>query len=435
MKKTLLLTIAILASAPIQAQDLAEVYALAQSNDARIQVARSTRDAALEAKPQAQALLRPTVSLSADASLVRRDVRRSSSATGASTYDTQNLSLSLSQPLYQRSYWTQLEQADLQVAQAEASYASEEQSLIVRVAEAYFGVLSAQERLAFAQAEIAAIARQLEQSKQRFEVGLIAITAVHEAQAAYDQSRADLIQAENDIDNAREALREIVGDGDGVGELDRVRETLPLDTPQPQDIDQWSDSAQQTNLALQAAVYSADIARKNVDLQRAGHYPTLDLVGSHALARSDSASGTDADTTSIGLQLSLPLYSGGAVSSKVRQAMLELDAAQGSLDQERRSVNRQVRDAYRGVLSSISTVEALKAGTVSAQSALEATEAGFEVGTRTMVDVLTAQRDLYRAKSNYSSVRFNYILSGLRLKQAVGTLSAEDLGRINEWLD
>ncbi|MEW7979348.1 MAG: TolC family outer membrane protein [Candidatus Sedimenticola endophacoides] len=433
MKKTLLLTIAILASAPIQAQDLAEVYALAQSNDARIQVARSTRDAALEAKPQAQALLRPTVSLSADASLVRRDVRRSSSATGTSTYDTQNLSLSLSQPLYQRSYWTQLEQADLQVAQAEASYASEEQSLIVRVAEAYFGVLSAQERLAFAQAENAAIARQLEQSKQRFEVGLIAITAVHEAQAAYDQSRADLIQAENDIDNAREALREIVGDG--VGELDRVRETLPLDTPQPQDIDQWSDSAQQTNLALQAAVYSADIARKNVDLQRAGHYPTLDLVGSHALARSDSASGTDADTTSIGLQLRLPLYSGGAVSSKVRQAVLELEAAQGSLDQERRSVNRQVRDAYRGVLSSISTVEALKASTVSAQSALEATEAGFEVGTRTMVDVLTAQRDLYRAKSNYSSVRFNYILSGLRLKQAVGTLSAEDLDRINEWLD
>ena len=170
-------------------------------------------------------------------------------------------------------------------------------------------------------------------------------------------------------------------------------------------------------------------------MQRSGHYPTLDLVGSHALARSDSSSGSDSDTTSLGLQFKLPLYSGGSVTSKTKQAVLELEAAQSSLDQQRRAVNRQVRDAYRGVVASISTVKALKASTVSAQSALEATEAGFEVGTRTMVDVLTAQRDLFRAKSNYSSVRFNYILSGLQLKQAVGILSADDLNKVNEWLN
>jgi len=430
MNKKLLLLLPLLGMSSAFGENLSEVYALARQNDAQIQVARATRDAALEARPQAKALLLPTVRLSGSVNRVHRDIIGSS----ASTYDTQNLTLSLSQPLYRRDYWIQLEQADKKVALAEAKLVTAEQELIIRVAQAYFGVLSAQDRLTFAKAENAAIARQLEQSKQRFEVGLIAITAVHEAQAAFDQSRADLITAENELDNAWEALHEIVGDR--VKELSAVKDDLPLKLPDPLNIDQWVKSSLQSNPAIQAALFSTDIARKNVEVQRSGHYPTVDLVGSHSMDRTNSTStlSADTDTSSIGVQFNLSLYAGGGVTSRTRQALLELEAAQSSLDQLRRSVNRQVRDAYRGVVASISTVEALKASTVSAQSALEATEAGFEVGTRTMVDVLNGQRDLYRAKSNYSTVRFNYVLSGLQLKQAVGNLSAEDIAKVNEWL-
>jgi outer membrane protein len=338
----------------------------------------------------------------------------------------------LSQSVYRKEYGIQLDQADKQIAQAEVTYAAEEQDLILRVAQAYFNVLSAQDMLEFAKAENAAIARQLDQSKQRFEVGLIAITDVHEAQAAFDQSRADLIQAENVLDNAWEAQQEIILQS--VNQLAPLTADLPLNPPNPQNPEQWAETAQTQNLGLQATQFGVEIARMNIDVQDSGDSPTLDIVGSHALNLSSSATGSDAQTTTVGLQLNVPLYTGGAVNSRTRQARYDYEATQQNLDKQRRSVNRTVRDAYRGVMSSISTVEALKASTISAQSALEATEAGFEVGTRTMVDVLNAQRDLFRARSNYSKVRYDFILSGLQLKQATGTLTKEDLMQVNSWL-
>jgi outer membrane protein len=361
---------------------------------------------------------------------VHRDVEDAGG--GSETYENSSATLSLNQPIYRHEYWVQLEQADQQVAKAEAEYAAAEQELMVRTAQAYFDVLSAQDSLEFAKAETEAISRQLDQAKQRFDVGLIAITAVHEAQAAYDQSRADLIAAENVLDDAWEALREIIKNRPA--SLSVLVEKLPLAPPTPESIEQWSSSAQQQNLSIRAAEKDAEIARENISLQRAGHLPTLDLVGSHTVSRTDSNTGTDVDTSSIGVQLNVPLFAGGSVLSRTRQAEYDLEAAQEGLDAQRRSVERQVRDAYRGVLASISQVEALKASTVSAQSALEATEAGFEVGTRTMVDVLSAQRDLYQTRSNYSNVRYNYILSRLLLKQAAGTLTQDDLKQINGWL-
>lgn len=434
-KKLLPLLVATMVISPAFGEDLSQVYALAKENDAQIQAARATRDAALEAKPQAKSQLRPTVSLSADASRTRKKVFTGGALepTGVSYSSPAQLSLSLSQPVYHRDYFIQLEQADKQIAQAEATFAAEEQGLMVRASQAYFSVLAAQESLEFAKAENAAIARQLDQAKQRFEVGLIAITDVHEAQAAFDQSRADLINAENQVDNAWEALFEITGTQ--VGELAQVKDELALTPPQPQNLDQWAETAQQQNLVVQATLYGVQIARQNVELQRSGHYPTVDLVGSHTLNRTLIDTGSENNTTNLSLQLNVPLYTGGAVTSKVGQAVLEHEAAQQSLDKERRSVNRQVRDAFRGVLTSISTVEALKASTISAQSALEATEAGFGVGTRTMVDVLNAQRDLFRAKSNYATVRYEYILSGLQLKQSTGTLTQDDLADVNSWLN
>jgi outer membrane protein len=410
--------------------DLMQVYEAALENDAQIRAARATRNSTLEEKPQAVAQLLPTIGLSADANRVNRDIEDAGGS--SSTYENSSAKLSLNQPIYRHEYWVQLEQADQQVAKAEAEYAAAEQELMVRTAQAYFDVLSAQDSLEFAKAETEAISRQLDQAKQRFDVGLIAITDVHEAQAAYDQSRADLIAAENVLDDAWEALREIVKQKPA--SLSVLAEDLPLNSPVPESIEEWSNRAQQQNLSIRAADKDAAIARENISLQRAGHFPTLDLVGSHTVSRTDLDTGTDVDTSSIGVQLNLPLFAGGSVLSRTRQAEYDLEAAQEGLDAQRRSVERQVRDAYRGVLASISQVEALKASTVSAQSALEATEAGFEVGTRTMVDVLSAQRDLYQTRSNYSNVRYNYILSGLLLKQATGILSQEDLKQVNSWL-
>lgn len=419
-----------------QAEDLLEIYQLALQNDAQLRAAMANRDSALEALPQAKAQLLPSVSLSSDANLVRTDVNSSSSSSALTdnpnNYATAGLSLNLTQSIYRKAYNVQLDQADRQIAQAEVTFAAEEQNLIIRVAQAYFNVLSAEDSLEFALAENAAIARQLDQAKQRFEVGLIAITDVHEAQAAFDQSRADLIQAENALDNAREAQQEIIMQV--VDDLAPLAAELPLNPPQPQNPEQWAETAQTQNLSLQAANYGVDIARLNIDLQDSGDSPTLDLVGSHSLDVSNNENGTDLHTTVIGLQLNLPLYTGGAVNSRTRQARFDYEAAQQTLDQQRRSVNRSVRDAYRGVMSSISRVEALKASTISAQSALEATTAGFEVGTRTMVDVLNAQRDLFSARSNYAQVRYDFILNGLLLKQATGNLSTEDLKQVNGWL-
>ncbi len=415
-----------------QAENLMQVYALALQNDAQLKAARATRDSVLESRPQAIAALLPTLSMSGSSTSMDVDTVHSTTGKGTTDYNKSSLSVDLSMPIYRRELWVQLDQADDQIAQAEATYAASEQDLIVRTAQAYFDILYAQDSLEFAKAETAAISRQLEQAKQRFDVGLIAITAVHEAQAAYDQSRADLIQAENDLDNAWEVMYEITNQR--LKALAVLDENLVLSKPVPDSIEKWGSRALEQNLSIKAAQKATAIARSNVKVQQSGHLPSLDLVGSHSRDRTSLSSGSDTNTSTIGVQLTVPLYAGGGVNSRTRQARYELEASQEDLDKERRSVIRQVRDAYRGVVASISSVRALKASTVSAKSALEATEAGYEVGTRTIVDVLNSQRDLYRSMKNYASVRYNYIMSGLRLKQAAGIISEEDLKQIQPWL-
>jgi outer membrane protein len=413
-------------------ENLMQVYKLALENDAEFKAARATRDSVLESRPQAIASLLPNLSMSGSANRVDSKVVNSPTGANSSLYNKNDLTISLSMPVYRRELWVQLDQADDQIAQAEATFAAAEQSLMVRTAQAYFDILLAQDSLEFAKAETAAIGRQLDQSKQRFDVGLIAITAVHEAQAAYDQSRADLIQAENDLDNAWEVLYEITKQK--VKSLSTLDKNLALSKPVPQSIQQWSSKALEQNLSIKAAEKATAIARSNVKVQQSGHLPSLDLVGSHTRTRYKDSTASDTNNSSIGIQLTVPLFAGGAVNSQTRQARYELEASQETLDKERRSVIRQVRDAYRGVLASISSVRALKASTVSTRSALEATEAGYEVGTRTIVDVLNSQRDLYRSLKNYANVRYNYIMSGLKLKQAAGTVSEQDLKQITAWL-
>jgi len=416
-----------------QAEDLLEIYQQAQQSDPQYRAAEAAWRAAQEARPQSRALLLPSLSMSGNLTANRVDQNKPSSANDS--YSSHGFGLSLSQPVYHGDYYVQLRQADASVQQAEAVLAAEQQGLLLRIAERYFDLLSANDNLDFARAEKQATARQLEQAKKRFEVGLIAITDVHEAQAAYDLVVAKEITAENGVTNSREALAELTGSEPGA--LSRLGEQMPLINPTPDNITDWADAALKDNVTLHAARHGLESTREEITRQRAGHHPTLDLVGSHNFSSSDGGlSGeSERNSTAIALQLNVPLYSGGSVNSKTREAEERYTEARETLEQTRRAILRQARDAYRGVVSSISQVNALKQALVSTGSALEATEAGFEVGTRTIVDVLNAQREQYRARDAYAAARYDYILNTLRLKQAAGRLERVDLEQINGWLN
>ena len=434
MNKTLIALLAsgLLYLTGVQALDLSGVYELAKDHDPKVRQVRVQLNSAREVRPQADARLQPNASVGVDAQLLDVNLRNSAFGARKEDYNQRNLSLNVNQPLYHRDYWIQLQRADDTIAQAEAQLAGAEIDLMVRTASAYFNVLAAADDLRTASAEKAANARQLEQAQQRFKVGLIPITDVHESQAAYDGALAREITAENAVSNAWEALREIVGDQ--VLPIARLGAELPLQPPQPNDVARWAQTALQQNYGILAARKAADQAHKNIDIQHSGHFPTLDLVGSYGISDSSSVIGTSRDAGMIGLQLNVPLYQGGAVSSRERQARYDYQAAQEALDQQRRAVNRQVRDAYRGVLSTISRVKALQSAVVSSQSALESTQAGLEVGTRTMVDVLTVTRSLYQAQRDYARARYDYIINGLLLHQAASTLTQKLLEQANGWL-
>jgi outer membrane protein len=419
-----------------QADDLMSIYQLALQNDPQLQAAKEQLNSARETKSLARSQLLPALGLGGTYNSVRSEDKSISNAP-TTTFKTKSLGLNLTQPIYRRDRLLQLEQADSTIAKAEAEYASAEVDLMVRSTTAYFDILSAEDDLRVAQAEREATGRQLEQAQQRFDVGLIAITDVHEAQAAFDAARASEIAAINSLDNTWEALYEIIGP-QARSALAKLGENLELSPPEPNKLQNWSDTAQQQNYAIIASRANLKVLEKQIDISKSGHYPTLDLVGGYNIKRSDMDQTTsmfDVNESSIGLSLELPIYSGGAVSATTRQSQANYRAAQQSLDQTRRAINRQVRDAFRGVLSSISQVEALKAATVSAQSALESTQAGYEVGTRTIVDVLNMQRSLFSSQRDYLNSRYGYILNGLALKSAAGTLSEADLQNVSGWLE
>ncbi|MBT3055376.1 MAG: TolC family outer membrane protein [Candidatus Thiodiazotropha sp. (ex Codakia orbicularis)] len=436
IKRLILFLVTLIPTLSVQAEDLITVYQQALQNDPQLQVAKEQLSVARESKSLARSQLLPTIGLGATYDVVRRDLKTLQGVPfdDQSTSHDKALGLNLTQPIYRRDRLLQLEQADSTIAEAEAEYAAAEIDLMVRSTTTYFNILSAEDDLRVAKAEREATGRQLEQAQQRFDVGLIAITDVHEAQAAFDAARASEIAAENSLDNAWEALFEIIG-SQPKHDLAKLGEGLALNPPVPNDLQEWSDTAQQQNYSIIAARAGLESLKQEIDVSRSGHYPTLDLVGGYAMNRSDSDTATESDTGTIGLSLEVPIYTGGAVSAQTRQAQANFRASQQGLDQTRRAVNRQVRDAYRGVLSTISQVEALKAATVSAQSALESTQAGYEVGTRTIVDVLNVQRNLFSSQRDYLNSRYSYIINGLNLKSAAGTLSESDLERVNGWLE
>ncbi|MGH8496356.1 MAG: TolC family outer membrane protein [Gammaproteobacteria bacterium] len=443
----------LLAAQAVPAADLGDAYERAVQSDPLLREAEANRLAALEAKPQARALLLPQLNFQASRTETEIEGAGSFFQPGGETgfvipFNQQEdstdtvFNLQLQQTLFRWDQWVALRQADSTVAQAEANYLAAQQDVITRVAQRYFDVLAARDTLESEEVAKQAIARQLEQAEKRFEVGLIAITDVQEAQAAYDQAVAAEIAASRNLATARELLREITGEY--FADLAAPGDEMPLEPPVPASEEEWVAIAMDQNLNLISSRLGADIAREQIKLQRAQHYPTLDLVASRNEFDSEAdlivdgqagPSEDDFTTDTIALQLNFPIFSGGLTTSRVREAVYLHRAAKEQLERVARETERLARDSYLGVLTGISRVEALGQAVESSRTALEATEAGFEVGTRTTVDVLDARRNLLAAQTNYARSRYDYVLNMLQLKRAAGTLTAEDISQVNGWLE
>lgn len=429
--------LSLLASSPsLLAEDLVQIYQQAQESDPQLRAASAAREGSDANRRKNTALYLPSVDLTANSTHTNQKTENSTGAiaNGETSYNTKGYSVNLRQALYRRDYITQYRQADALYVQAQANYDAASQNLVMRVAERYFNALAAQDNLSFSQAEKESIARQLEQTKQRFQVGLIAITDVHESQAAYDTAVATEIAADSQLRAGMQALREITGQLPA--SLNSLGENISLIEPDPNSVDRWVENALQQNAKLLAAEASVAAARHGLDQRRAGRHPALDFVASHSYTDLSGGSFGGRETTdnSVGVQFTMPLFQGGGISAGIREGQAQLTQSREGLEQERRAVVRETSDAYLGVLTEIGRVKALQQAVVSSQSALDATEAGYQVGTRTTVDVLTARRNLFLAKRNHSRARYDYILSTLRLKQASGILAGSDLEQINTWL-
>lgn len=415
------------------AQDLIETHQLALENNPELKSAYLKQYSTTEIRSQSIAQMLPNISLSGSSARQRLNNKKSTfQLSGTQNYWNHSFTINFKQPVFNWGHWVQLHQSDNQIAQSEAQYQATYQELIVKTSEAYFNVLAAHDNLGFTISEKKAIEQQLEQATQRFKVGLIAITDVHEAQAGYDQSIANEIEAVNLLDKSKEDLREIIGENEA--KLNSLQESIPLNFPEPADITSWSKAAENNNFNIIAQLNQTEVVRKEINLQKSGHLPTIDIVANYGVQDNTSSFGLRGDTQSVGLQLNLPLFEGGAVHSRSKQAQFNYQREKENLTKVKRTVTRQVRNAYRDVVSSLSRVKALQAAVKSSESALEATEAGFQVGTRTMVDILAEQRNLYRSMRDYSRSRYDYLINGIKLKEAAGSLSEADLQEINKYL-
>jgi len=441
------------------AASLLDVYEQALVNDPRIKEALANKEAIIEAKPQARSFILPQLTSSASFSDTDSDGRSTfqqkivNPVNGEAVVITNNTDflqeseslqwdVTLRQAIFDYGAWMNLRKANKTVAQAEIDYLAAEQDLIVRVANAYFNVLAAEDTLEAEQAARQSIEKQLDQAQKRFDVGLIAITDVQEAQAAYDQSVANEITSKRNLATAKESLRAITDSYPG--QLNKPDNNLPLIMPNPQSESDWVETSLEQNLSYLSAQVGVEIAKSEIKVQRSGHLPTIGIQASKRdidtdSLRSDSGSEfSPADNENInegvGVQFNLPLYSGGQVNSRVRQAVARHRASKEKLERVARETTRVARDSYLGVISGIATVKALQQSVKSSATALQATEAGYEVGTRTTVDVLDARRRLYSSQKNLAISKYDYLKNILQLKQAAGTLTRSDLEQINNWL-
>ena len=441
MKKTLALLIsALLGATSAQANDLLTVYREAQAYDAQFAAARASLAAGKEKDAQGLSGLLPTIGLYANTVWNEIDSTRGGPVTLSTDYNSNRWQVRLAQPIFRWQNFMAYRQGELGAAQAGVQFGLARQDLILRVAQAYFDVLLAQEAVATTGAQKTAIAEQLESAKRNFEVGTATITDTHEAQARFDLATAQEIAAQNDLLVKRQTLRAVAGKD--YENLKALRSGVKLSPPQPNDIGKWVESAEQGGLNVQLGQLGLEIADKEIQKQRAGHYPTLDVVATRGRDRSTNQGATlserlryDTDTTTVGLELNLPIFAGGYVASKDREAVALREKAAADLDNARRQSALAARQSYLGVTSGLSQVSAYEAALVSSQSALESNKLGYEVGVRINIDVLNAQSQLYDTRQKLASARLTTLANLLKLKSAAGTLSDEDVAAINALLE
>jgi outer membrane protein len=427
------------AAFPAAAEDLLQVYRDAQRYDAVYGAARFSLEAGRERIPQGRALLLPTLNLSANAAAVRIEQESDNELIAPAfvrSPTTKGYTLTLSQPLYRPQNLAQRNQADYQVRQAEATYAQASQDLSVRTAQAYFDVLAAQDTLALVGAQKAAISEQLAQAKRNFEVGTATITDTHEAQARYDLIVAQEIAAQNDVDSKRRALQLITGKE--YTQLKLLRTEIRLAPPTPNDMQSWVDLAEKQGYPVLIQQAVTEVAQLEAKRASAGHLPTVDIVGSYGTTEDtgslQSGIGRSITQGQIGFQLALPLYQGGAISSREREAAANYLKAQQDLENARRTVVLTTRQTYLAVINGIAQVGALEQALTSSQSALDSNRLGYEVGVRINIDVLNAQQQVFSTRRDLALARYNAIVNQLKLKAAAGTLREEDLEEVNRAL-
>lgn len=410
-------------SAAVQAGSLEEIYRKALNNDPQLKAAQANYRADKEALPQAKAGLLPSVNAQAQTGHVNSDT-----ASGDSSYNTNGYTVSLVQPVFSAAKWQTYQQGKVLDEQAQLRLDQAQQALILRTIESYLNVLRAQSNLDTAQAQVRAIKRRLDQVNAQFDVGLIAITDVHEAQASYDNARVSQIEAEGALDNSYEALERLIGEP--VDNLDQLAADYPIQALSPAEPQPWLKKALQDNLSLRVAASNVEVARRSAKIAKAGHLPTVDLNASHG----ETNALNDVETSQIGLTFSVPLYQGGAISSRSRQNYALLDASMQTQEDTLRAVRQTTRSLLRDLKTNVLSVAARQQSIVSSEAALKATSEGFNVGTRNVVDVLQAEQALYASQRDYASARFDYVLNLFTFKQQIGTLNPDDIYALDEWL-
>jgi len=419
------------------AEGLMEVYLQAQQNDPLLKGAYYQQLSVKEGQRQALAKLLPTLTAFGEYTDTSQDIVSSDNdvyGSGSSDYDTTAYGLTLTQPLFRWDSIAGYQKSKVESLQAEAEYLVAQQDLITRVAALYLDALSSRDQLHYVETEMAAVEKHYELASGRHQMGLIPVTDLHDAKARLAAIQAKAIEAQNQLDDAFQALSEVTGTT--ITNLNDLQAAIPLVSPQPADVATWIESGLDQNPAIILHQHAVEAARKEISRQRGGHYPTLDLVGSYSDEETDGSlfgGGSEVEDMDIALKLNLPLYQGGEISSRVRQAQHELSYSEQELTRQQRTVTRQVRSAYLGVQTSLSRVEALRQSIVSNQLALEAKQEGFMSGLYTSLNVLDAERDLSMVSIDYSRARYDYILNSLKLRQAVGTLADSDLAEIDLW--
>jgi len=421
------------------AEGLLEVYRLAVQNDPRLGAVRYEYEASQKSTRGAVAGLLPTIIANSENTRERQNILSSQNAVigaGFSKFPIDQYSLTVTQPLFRLAAWERLSQAEAAEKQALAQRIAAEQALMVRVASAYLGVLAAQDNLAFASSERLSIGQQLQLAKERVARGLATVVNLNDAQSRFATSEAQEVDAKNTLDDAHQAMREIIGKLPAT--YSAVRDEIPIAGPEPNDVDKWIETAVRQNPGLEARRYASEVALQEMRKQRAGYAPTVDLVGSYINRKQGGTlfgGGSHVETTDLSVKLNVPIYEGGLTTAATEEAALRHSKALQEVEAEQRAVDRQTRAAYLGVVGAVSRVQALEKGVVAQVSALKGKQESYRAGLLTLIAVLDAERDLYFVRRDYAKARYDYLLNRLKLKQSTGSLADTDLESIDKLLN